>query len=67
MDQFKNANKIIFLLSITMVVNILLFAYLIITTYKYDRKIEYLERKIEVLEIHIFPGLYEKPGGDAGA
>lgn len=61
METQKINRRLIILLVVYSLINI--FLILIIITMKYDinRKIYQLERKIEVLEIHIFPEEYLDP------
>lgn len=61
MDNPRFARHLTILLVTYSLINILLIVIFLVTRNDMARKIESLERKIEVLEIHIFPEQYHQP------
>ena len=61
MDNPRFARRLTLLLVTYSLINILLIVIFLMTRYDINRRIQSLERKIEVLEIHIFPEQYQQP------
>lgn len=61
MENLKFTRRLTILLVSYSLINIFLIMIILVTRYDMNRKINNLERKIEVLEIHIFPDEYLKP------
>jgi hypothetical protein len=61
MELQKFTRRLTLLLIAYSLINLFLIAVVLIMRYDMNRKINLLERKIEVLEIHIFPEEYLNP------
>lgn len=55
MEQSKLIKRFSILIIIYSVINIFLIALLITTRVAFDQKIRMLEKKIEIIQIHVFP------------
>jgi hypothetical protein len=61
MEKTKFVRGLTILLVTYSLINIMLIVLLVVTRFDMIRKIEILERKIKVLEIHIFPEQFHNP------
>ncbi len=61
MENQKFTRRLTILLVAYSLINIFLFLVIIVMRYDMNKKIYQLERKIEILEIHIFPEEYITP------